>query len=221
MSDSEVSPRKKKRSFLNKIVHSFRKKLRDDDNEKDQCRAKYRNKEDDINYSQEASSSKRSENATDFHQGKREPTNTTNIINNKSDKNMQIEIPDGNESPVSTPKVGLKLNLKKFDVEDKSGSKTRKFIIKEAKSVDDSSDDSDYSITDSDDFSDEYERLIDVEKGEYNLKEDYFTKGKYLSYFFLQMEKMNYNPNEVYALIQYYDSEHPRTPDEKGTKSPV
>ena len=231
MSDSEKSPRKKKRSFLNKIVHSFRKKLRDeeDDNEKGQdCRAKYRIKsnEEDVNNSQEASSSERSEGPTDFGQdGIKEPKNTKNIIDNvdkKLDKNMALEIPNRNQTPSSTLQLSLKLHSKKeVYVDDKDGSKNRKFIMKEAKSVDDSSDDSDYSITDSDDLSDENERLLDVEKGEYNMKDDYFTKGKYLSFFFLQMEKMNYNPNDVYAIIQYYDSDNPRTLEEKGTTFPV
>ncbi|XP_012220903.1 inositol polyphosphate 5-phosphatase E isoform X2 [Linepithema humile] len=54
---------------------------------------------------------------------------------------------------------------------------------------------------------DENERLIESEKTHRYFKDEYFTKGKYISYFFLEMERMFYNPAEVYSMIQYHDTD--------------
>ena len=224
MSDSEKSPQKKERNFLGKIVHSFRKKFRDiseDDNEKShvspvECRNK---KEVDTNNSQEASCSKQTETQTTLNQNKLFDSKNTiqKDIDNKSNIKIKTEIDNQRQTPLSTPKENRKSHYKKgVDIEDKDGRKTKKFIFREVKNIDDTSDDSDYSITDSDDLSDDNEHLLESEKAEYNLREDYFTKGKYMSYFFLQMEKMCYDPYEIYSIIQYYSLDNPRTPDEKG-----
>ncbi|XP_066603440.1 inositol polyphosphate 5-phosphatase E isoform X2 [Prorops nasuta] len=48
---------------------------------------------------------------------------------------------------------------------------------------------------------DENERLIDSER---TLKDDYFTKGKYITYFFLEMERQFYDPSDVYSMVTYH-----------------
>ncbi|XP_029671904.1 inositol polyphosphate 5-phosphatase E isoform X2 [Formica exsecta] len=53
---------------------------------------------------------------------------------------------------------------------------------------------------------DENEHLIESEKIQKYFKDDYFTKGKYITYFFLQMERQFYNPMEVYSMVQYHET---------------
>ncbi|KAL6421706.1 hypothetical protein ACFW04_010936 [Cataglyphis niger] len=53
---------------------------------------------------------------------------------------------------------------------------------------------------------DENEHLVESEKIQKYFKDDYFTKGKYITYFFLQMERQFYNPMEVYSMIQYHET---------------
>ncbi|XP_072748415.1 inositol polyphosphate 5-phosphatase E isoform X2 [Anoplolepis gracilipes] len=48
--------------------------------------------------------------------------------------------------------------------------------------------------------------LIESEKIKKYFKDDYFTKGKYITYFFLEMERQFYNPMEVYSMVQYHDT---------------
>lgn len=199
MSDSEVSPKKRK-SFLSRITHSFRKKcinLTDGDNENGHNSKKNESYKE--NTSQEASPSK-NEKTTNFSDDENQYS-TNNIIDNESNK-QTLKV--SNQIAV-TPKLDCKFDA---GLLQKNRGKTRKFISKEIKNNDDSSSDSDYSTTDTSDSSDENERFLDYEKGDYYLKSDYFTKGKYMTYFFLQMEKMNYNPYEVYSIIQYHDSEN-------------
>lgn len=91
-------------------------------------------------------------------------------------------------------------------------SDTCKFLIKETKIVSqESSEDSDFSADSTEDSfeessEDENEHLVESEKIQKYFKDDYFTKGKYITYFFLQMERQFYNPMEVYSMIQYHET---------------
>ncbi|XP_067212674.1 inositol polyphosphate 5-phosphatase E isoform X1 [Linepithema humile] len=90
---------------------------------------------------------------------------------------------------------------------------TRKLLVKKTKAIfQESSEDSDFSADSTEDSfeessEDENERLIESEKTHRYFKDEYFTKGKYISYFFLEMERMFYNPAEVYSMIQYHDTD--------------
>ncbi|XP_020280485.1 72 kDa inositol polyphosphate 5-phosphatase isoform X2 [Pseudomyrmex gracilis] len=64
---------------------------------------------------------------------------------------------------------------------------------------------------------DESKRLIESEKAQKYLKDEYFTKGKYITYFFLEMERQSYNPTEVYSMVQYTDSEKPGNKGENSS----
>ncbi|XP_061937614.1 inositol polyphosphate 5-phosphatase E isoform X1 [Apis cerana] len=65
---------------------------------------------------------------------------------------------------------------------------------------------------------DENELFIDNEKNEIKLKDEYFTKGKYITYFFLEMERQFYNPFDVYNMVQYHDS-NTEKPGKEGENS--
>ncbi|CAK9828153.1 Inositol polyphosphate 5-phosphatase E [Anthophora retusa] len=66
---------------------------------------------------------------------------------------------------------------------------------------------------------DENELLIDYEKNEKSLKDEYFTKGKYITYFFLEMERQFYNPFEVYSMVQYHERNNTEKPGKEGENS--
>ncbi|XP_014482774.1 PREDICTED: 72 kDa inositol polyphosphate 5-phosphatase isoform X3 [Dinoponera quadriceps] len=66
---------------------------------------------------------------------------------------------------------------------------------------------------------DENEHLIESEKTQKYLKDEYFTKGKYITYFFLEMERQLYNPSEVYRMIQYRDTDCEKPEKEDGSFS--
>lgn len=100
--------------------------------------------------------------------------------------------------------------------------KLHKFLIKE-KSVmsHENSEDSDFSAESTEDSfeessEDENDLLIDYERNEKSLKDEYFTKGKYITYFFLEMERMFYNPFDVYSMVQYHESNNTEKPGKKG-----
>lgn len=203
MSDKERSPKKKKRNFLSRLARSFKKKF---NNDSDNCQLEKNEKhKDDIDDTlQEASCS--NEKMTSFSDNENKVTqySTNNKIdNNHSNKQMTIDI-----SNQYVEKLDFKLNSSP-NIDKKNGKKIKKFIYKEMKNNnDDSSSDSDYSTTDTSDSSDENEQFLNIEKSNFYLKNDYYTKGKYMSYFFLQMEKMNYNPYDVYTIIKYHDVEN-------------
>ncbi|XP_017881089.1 inositol polyphosphate 5-phosphatase E isoform X2 [Ceratina calcarata] len=67
--------------------------------------------------------------------------------------------------------------------------------------------------------SDENELLIESERNEICLKDEYFTKGKYITYFFLEMERQFYNPFEVYSMVQYHDTNNTEKPGKEGENS--
>ncbi|XP_015588622.1 inositol polyphosphate 5-phosphatase E isoform X1 [Cephus cinctus] len=54
---------------------------------------------------------------------------------------------------------------------------------------------------------DDNERLIMAERNKKYFEDGYFTKGKYITYFFLQLERQYYNPNEVYSMVRYHADE--------------
>ncbi|XP_076633454.1 inositol-3-phosphate synthase isoform X1 [Colletes latitarsis] len=103
--------------------------------------------------------------------------------------------------------------------------KTHKFLLKEIKVISqESSEDSDFSADLTEDLfeessEDENELLIDYEKNEKNVKDEYFTKGKYISYFFLEMERQFYNPHDVYSMVQYHESNNTEKPGKEGENS--
>jgi len=93
---------------------------------------------------------------------------------------------------------------------------TRKFVVKETKAISqESSEDSDFSADSTEDSfeddssEDETDRLSKSEKILRYFKDEYFTKGKYITYFFLEMERQFYNPTDVYSMVQYHDCEKP------------
>ncbi|XP_046820333.1 inositol polyphosphate 5-phosphatase E isoform X1 [Vespa crabro] len=110
---------------------------------------------------------------------------------------------------------------------------THKFLIKELKSTtQESSEDSDFSAESTEDeieesSEDENIQMINAERDQKYIKDDYFTKGKYITYFFLEMERQSYNPSEVYSMVTYHDTntcEKPEHKDENsssGSMSPI
>lgn len=100
---------------------------------------------------------------------------------------------------------------------------TCKFVIKETKAISqESSEDSDFSADSTEDSfedssEDENERLIESEKARKYYKDEYFTKGKYITYFFLEMERQFYNPTDVYSMVQYHCTDREK-PEKEGTK---
>ncbi|XP_031842147.1 inositol-3-phosphate synthase isoform X1 [Nomia melanderi] len=97
-----------------------------------------------------------------------------------------------------------------------------KLLIEDIKAIDqESSEDSDFSTDLTEDLfeessEDENELFINYEKGEINLKDEYFTKGKYITYFFLEMERQFYDPHEVYSMVQYSESNNTEKPGKEG-----
>lgn len=102
--------------------------------------------------------------------------------------------------------------------------KTHKFLLKRKNIMSqENSEDSDFSAESTEDSfeessEDENELFIDNEKNEIKLKDEYFTKGKYITYFFLEMERQFYNPFDVYNMVQYHDSNTEKPGKEGITK---
>jgi len=100
-------------------------------------------------------------------------------------------------------------------------SDTRKFLVKETKAIsqESSSEDSDFSADSTEDSfensSEDENDLIESEKARKYFKDEYFTKGKFITYFFLEMERQFYNPTDVYSMVRYHDFEKP---EKEGTK---
>ncbi|KAG5305877.1 INP5E phosphatase, partial [Pseudoatta argentina] len=65
---------------------------------------------------------------------------------------------------------------------------------------------------------DENEHLIESEKAQKYFEDEYFTKGKYITYFFLEMERQLYNPTDVYSMVQYHNTDREK-PEKKGEYS--
>ena len=94
---------------------------------------------------------------------------------------------------------------------------TSKFMTRMMKDENfDSDSDIDDATDDETDTSDENTDFIDAERDELDYGELYFTKGKYMSYFFLQMERQSYDP-DVYTIVRYYGNEHLRL-SQRGKK---
>lgn len=99
-------------------------------------------------------------------------------------------------------------------------SDTRKFLVKGAKAISqESSEDSDFSADSTEDSfqdssEDETEHLFEKAR---NFKDEYFTKGKYITYFFLEMERQFYNPTDVYSMVQYHNTDCEK-PEKEGIK---
>ncbi|XP_043667312.1 inositol polyphosphate 5-phosphatase E isoform X3 [Vespula pensylvanica] len=75
---------------------------------------------------------------------------------------------------------------------------------------------------------DENIQIINAEKDHKYIKDDYFTKGKYITYFFLEMERQFYDPSkEVYSMVTYHDTNSCEKPEHKdensssGSMSPI
>ncbi|KAL2721236.1 inositol polyphosphate 5-phosphatase E isoform X1 [Vespula maculifrons] len=111
---------------------------------------------------------------------------------------------------------------------------THTFLIKELKSTtQESSEDSDFSAESTEDeieesSEDENTQIINAEKDHKYIKDDYFTKGKYITYFFLEMERQFYDPSkEVYSMVTYHDTNSCEKPEHKdensssGSMSPI
>ncbi|XP_026828008.1 inositol polyphosphate 5-phosphatase E isoform X1 [Ooceraea biroi] len=103
-------------------------------------------------------------------------------------------------------------------------SDTRKFVVKETKAISqESSEDSDFSADSTEDSfeddssEDETDRPFKSDKILQYFKDEYFTKGKYITYFFLEMERQFYNPTDVYSMIQYHDTD--QKPEKEGENS--
>ncbi|XP_076167369.1 inositol-3-phosphate synthase isoform X1 [Ptiloglossa arizonensis] len=156
-----------------------------------------------------------------------------------SDRNLGIKIAfltqDCNTKNVhqayeknSTKYLGSFLNVPNFVPYSDTTScshKTHQFLLKQIKVISqESSEDSDFSadLTENlfeESSEDENELLIDYEKNEKNIKDEYFTKGKYITYFFLEMERQFYNPHEVYSMVQYHEPYNTEKPGKEGENS--
>lgn len=65
---------------------------------------------------------------------------------------------------------------------------------------------------------DETVALIQVEKQERIPENDYFTIGKYASFFLLQIERQYHDPYEVYSMVRYRDPEDSDDSDSEGSE---
>lgn len=102
-------------------------------------------------------------------------------------------------------------------------NKNEELLLKKQYTSQESSEDSDFSADSTEDSfeessEDENVCLIENETNKRTLKDDYFTKGKYITYFFLEMERQGYDPSEVYCMVQYHDSNDCENPEKKGIK---
>ncbi|XP_076762175.1 uncharacterized protein LOC143430088 [Xylocopa sonorina] len=105
--------------------------------------------------------------------------------------------------------------------------KTHEFLLKEINvTPQEDSEDSDFSAESTEDSfeiiqssEDENDLLIECEKHEKSLKDEYITKGKYITYFFLEMERQSYNPFDVYSMVQYHESDNTEKPGKEGENS--
>lgn len=120
-----------------------------------------------------------------------------------------------------TKKIIHKPELKNDNVNESIATHT--FLIKELKSTtQESSEDSDFSAESTEDdieesSEDENIQIINAERDQKYIKDDdYFTKGKYITYFFLEMERQFYNPSEVYSMVTYHDTNSCENPEHKG-----
>lgn len=87
-----------------------------------------------------------------------------------------------------------------------------KFLTNMIKSetVETDSESDEWSDSECDSSGDENTDFLEAERDELDYGELYFTKGKYMSFFFLQMERQGYDPNDVYTIIRYHDDESAR-----------
>lgn len=101
--------------------------------------------------------------------------------------------------------------LKKIQSKNKNVSElTKKLMEKEKKiNCDNESTDSDESdSTTTYTSDDENIDIIESEIIEKNIKDLYFTTGKFITYFFLEMERKWYNPKEeIYSYIKYHNKD--------------
>ncbi|XP_076473786.1 inositol-3-phosphate synthase isoform X2 [Bombus vancouverensis nearcticus] len=116
-------------------------------------------------------------------------------------------------------------NLVPYSGTIKNLQNTHKFLLKEKSIMSQkNSEDSDFSAESTEDSfeessEDENELLIDYERNEKSFKDEYFTKGKYITYFFLEMERMFYNPFDVYSMVQYHETNNTERPGKEGENS--
>lgn len=98
----------------------------------------------------------------------------------------------------------------------------RALVVKETKEIcQENSEDSDFSADSTEnsfeESSEDENDLIESEKAQKYFKDEYFTKGKYMTYFFLEMERQFYNPSDVYSMVQYCNTEREK-PEKEGIK---
>ncbi|XP_020280484.1 uncharacterized protein LOC109853113 isoform X1 [Pseudomyrmex gracilis] len=150
----------------------------------------------------------------------------TDVASNSGDKKSQPRDNDDAKGSNSDFKSALSSRSTTVVSNNAALRDTRKLIIKETKAISqESSEDSDFSADSTEDSfdsssieeEDESKRLIESEKAQKYLKDEYFTKGKYITYFFLEMERQSYNPTEVYSMVQYTDSEKPGNKGENSS----
>lgn len=101
---------------------------------------------------------------------------------------------------------------------------TKKFVkrLRRTETRDTSDSDSEDWTTDSASESSDIENdFILAERDELDYGELYFTKGKYMSYFFLQMERQSYDPHEVYSIVRFRKDEKPKGNEAKGTRETI
>lgn len=102
-------------------------------------------------------------------------------------------------------------------------SDTRASVAKERKVVSQvSSEDSDFSADSTEESfeessEDETEHPLEPGRAQRYIKDEYFTKGKYITYFFLEMERQFSNPTEVYKMVHYHGTDCEK-PGKEGIK---
>lgn len=142
---------------------------------------------------------------------------STKIAFLKQDNDIDV---NSRSSPGNTGKMCHDNGTKSYSPDSKNAilqslnnatvtSGTRKFLVKETKTISqENSEDSDFSADSTEDsFEDSSEdenEHLESEKARIYFKDEYFTKGKYITYFFLEMERQFYNPTDVYSMVQYH-----------------
>ncbi|KAK0090636.1 hypothetical protein PV325_009379 [Microctonus aethiopoides] len=151
-----------------------------------------------ISVTQDVNSDRHLNAKKNFMDNKPSIVTTKSSVNKSNDENSTLIVKD----KVHKPKVETK-NILNSSSDVKLTEKSLN-TNKHTDYYDSDSDESDVI----DEFSDEDENIVLIESETIgrDIADFYFTTGKYLSHFFLAMERQGYSPNdEIYTLIHYHD----------------
>ncbi|XP_076659724.1 inositol-3-phosphate synthase isoform X1 [Halictus rubicundus] len=113
-------------------------------------------------------------------------------------------------SSIKVPNLVPHSNTTEFSYE------THQLLVRERKTIgQESSEDSDFSADLTEDLFEESSE----DENELLIEDEYFTKEKYITHFFLEMERHFYNPHEANNMVQYSESNSTEKPGKEGENS--